>query len=151
MTEQSESRPRDVKAANPSMNLEPDRPAHAFQPKLGGRQVVQQPDNDGNRGHQYNLPQPPYTVFTHREKASTIVLVSILAMMSPLSSTTFLPALTSIAEDLDVSISAVNLTVTTYLVSFKLLQSIELQISQIADLTRNCTVFHREFLRFVWA
>jgi MFS family permease len=43
-------------------------------------------------------------------------LVSFLAMISPLSSTVFLPAIPSIAKDMDVSISLVNLTVTTYLV-----------------------------------
>lgn len=60
---------------------------------------------------------PPYTIFSHREKAGIIVLVSFLAIISPFSTSIYFPALTSIADDLDVSISLVNLTVTTYLVS----------------------------------
>ena len=62
-------------------------------------------------------PEPLYSIYTHHEKALVIVLVSFLAIISPLSSLIYLPALPSIAKDLDVSISLVNLTVTTYLVS----------------------------------
>ncbi|KAH6871770.1 major facilitator superfamily domain-containing protein [Thelonectria olida] len=48
--------------------------------------------------------------------AGIIVLVSFLAIISPLSSSIYFPALTSIADDLNVSISLVNLTITTYLI-----------------------------------
>ncbi|CAH0040403.1 unnamed protein product [Clonostachys rhizophaga] len=60
--------------------------------------------------------EAPYTIFSAREKASIIVLVSFLAIISPLSGAVYLPALTSIAGSLQVSIPLVNLTVTTYLV-----------------------------------
>ncbi|KAI1027847.1 hypothetical protein LB503_011867, partial [Fusarium chuoi] len=60
--------------------------------------------------------EPPYTVFSDWEKVGIIILVSFLAMISPLSSTVFLPAIPSIAKDMDVSISLINLTVTTYLI-----------------------------------
>jgi hypothetical protein len=61
-------------------------------------------------------PEPPYTIFKHGEKVAIIILVSFTAIISPLSGSIYLPALPSIAEDLNVSISLVNLTVTTYLV-----------------------------------
>ncbi|CAG9951924.1 unnamed protein product [Clonostachys rosea f. rosea IK726] len=60
--------------------------------------------------------EAPYTIFSAREKASIIVLVSFLAIISPLSGSIYLPALTSIADSLQLSISLVNLTVTTYLI-----------------------------------
>ncbi|KAF5253250.1 hypothetical protein FANTH_1846 [Fusarium anthophilum] len=58
----------------------------------------------------------PYTIYTHWEKVGIVLLVSFLAMISPLSSTVFLPAITSIARDLNVSISLLNLTITAYLI-----------------------------------
>lgn len=61
-------------------------------------------------------PEPPYSVYTHREKATMIILVSFTAIISPLSGAIYLPVLPSLARDLDVSTSLINLTVTTYLV-----------------------------------
>jgi hypothetical protein len=61
-------------------------------------------------------PEPPYTVFGHGEKIAIILLVSFTAVISPFSSSIYLPALTTISEDMNVSLSLINLTVTTYLV-----------------------------------
>ncbi|KAI6091851.1 putative MFS transporter [Hypoxylon rubiginosum] len=61
-------------------------------------------------------PEPPYSVYTHREKATMIILVSFTAIISPLSGAIYLPVLPSLARDLDVSTSLINLTVTTYLI-----------------------------------
>ncbi|KAI0880508.1 MFS general substrate transporter [Annulohypoxylon maeteangense] len=60
--------------------------------------------------------EPPYSVFTHREKAAMIITVSFMAIISPLSSAIYLPVLPSLAQDLNVSASLINLTVTTYLI-----------------------------------
>nr|QZS37376.1 C016A protein [Hypoxylon sp. CO27-5] len=60
--------------------------------------------------------EPPYSIFTHREKALMILMVSFTAMISPLSGAIYLPALPSISRDLNVSTSLINLTVTTYLI-----------------------------------
>ncbi|KAI1086837.1 MFS general substrate transporter [Rostrohypoxylon terebratum] len=60
--------------------------------------------------------EPPYSIFTHREKAVMILTVSFTALISPLSSAIYLPALPSLAHDLNVSTSLINLTVTTYLI-----------------------------------
>ncbi|KAI1377911.1 MFS general substrate transporter [Hypoxylon crocopeplum] len=70
--------------------------------KAGGQDV--QPD------------EPPYSIFSHREKATMIVLASFTAIISPLSGAIYLPALPSLARDLNVSESLINLTVTTYLI-----------------------------------
>ncbi|KAI1097548.1 MFS general substrate transporter [Jackrogersella minutella] len=68
----------------------------------------------GEQGAQTN--EPPYSVFGHREKATMIILVSFMALISPLSSAIYVPALPSLARDLNVSESLINLTVTTYLI-----------------------------------
>ncbi|KAI2603735.1 MFS general substrate transporter [Hypoxylon sp. NC1633] len=60
--------------------------------------------------------EPPYSVYTHREKASMLVLVSFTAIISPLSGAIYLPVLPLLAEDLNVSTSLINLTITTYLI-----------------------------------
>ncbi|CVL06409.1 probable dityrosine transporter [Fusarium proliferatum] len=77
---------------------------------------LSQPNHLLEIGPSIDRPEPPYTVFSDWEKVGIIILVSFLAMISPLSSTVFLPAIPSIAKDMDVSISLVNLTVTTYLI-----------------------------------
>lgn len=76
---------------------------------------------DGELGDQGGeRTEPPYSIFTHREKATMILLVSFTAIISPLSGAVYLPALPSLARDLNVSTSLINLTVTTYLVRLRL-------------------------------
>lgn len=55
-----------------------------------------------------------YSVFTVRQKKMILIAGSFVAFFSPLSSNVYFPALNTIAEDLHVSISQINLTVTTY-------------------------------------
>ncbi|KAI0836910.1 MFS general substrate transporter [Hypoxylon sp. FL0890] len=68
----------------------------------------------GEQGTQ--TAEPPYSIFTHREKAVMILMVSFTAMISPLSGAVYLPVMPSLARDLNVSTSLINLTVTTYLI-----------------------------------
>ena len=91
-------------------------------------QVVDAVDNDGNGISEEaakNEPapvieasapvEPPlYSVFTARQKRMTVIIVSFVAMISPLSGTIYYPALTSLAADLNVSISLIQLSITTY-------------------------------------
>lgn len=58
----------------------------------------------------------PYCVLPAGEKALVIIAGSFAALISPLSSSIYLPAMTSIAKEMDVSVSLINLTITTYLV-----------------------------------
>lgn len=58
----------------------------------------------------------PYSVLPAGEKALVIIAGSFAALISPLSSSIYLPAMTSIAQEMDVSVSLINLTITTYLV-----------------------------------
>lgn len=59
-----------------------------------------------------------YSVFTVNQKRAIILTGSLAAFFSPLSSSIYYPSLPTIASDLHVSDSQINLTVTTYLVRF---------------------------------
>ncbi|EXJ62048.1 hypothetical protein A1O7_02481 [Cladophialophora yegresii CBS 114405] len=58
----------------------------------------------------------PYTIFTSREKAVIITIVSLTATLSGFASNIYFPALPQVAKDLSVSPTLVNLTVTCYLI-----------------------------------
>jgi MFS family permease len=58
----------------------------------------------------------PFSIFTNREKKIVSFIASFGAMFSTLSSYIYMPALVPIATDLGVSITLVNLTVTSYLI-----------------------------------
>ncbi|KAJ5960786.1 uncharacterized protein N7479_007936 [Penicillium vulpinum] len=59
---------------------------------------------------------PLYSVLPNGEKTFVIMTGSFAALISPLSSSIYLPALPSLANDMDVSVSLINLTITTYLI-----------------------------------
>jgi hypothetical protein len=61
-----------------------------------------------------------YSVFTVNQKRAIILTGSLASFFSPLSSSIYYPSLPTIASDLHVSDSQINLTVTTYLVSLTL-------------------------------
>ncbi|GAO50527.1 major facilitator superfamily transporter [Saitoella complicata NRRL Y-17804] len=58
----------------------------------------------------------PHSVFSDRAKKAIIFTASMGAFFSPLSANIYMPALTTIANDLNISNSQINLTVTTYLI-----------------------------------
>ena len=57
-----------------------------------------------------------HSVFSPLQKRLIVLTASTAALLSPLSSNIYLPALNLIASDLHVSNSLINLTVTSYLV-----------------------------------
>jgi hypothetical protein len=57
-----------------------------------------------------------FSVFTTNEKRAIVLMGSLAGFFSPLSSSIYFPALDTIASSLQVSITKINLTVTTYLV-----------------------------------
>jgi hypothetical protein len=64
--------------------------------------------------------QRDFSVFTVGQKRAIVATGSLAAFFSPLSSSIYFPALETISHELGVSISKINLTVTTYLVSSSL-------------------------------
>ncbi|KAK9370594.1 major facilitator superfamily domain-containing protein [Lipomyces kononenkoae] len=57
-----------------------------------------------------------YSVFTVPQKRLIILTASLASFFSPLSGSIYFPALNTIASDLNVSTTKINLTVTTYLI-----------------------------------
>jgi MFS family permease len=74
------------------------------------------PQQDNNNRVKRLEPDPPFSIFTHREKKWISSLASFGAMFSTLSSYIYFPALVPMANDLGVSVALINLTVTSYLV-----------------------------------
>ncbi|RCI08663.1 hypothetical protein L249_4669 [Ophiocordyceps polyrhachis-furcata BCC 54312] len=62
------------------------------------------------------LTGPPYSVFTTWQKRALALGAAGAGFFSPLTAMVFLPALTAIARDLNVTIAEINLTITTYMV-----------------------------------
>jgi uncharacterized membrane protein len=63
-----------------------------------------------------NVSPKDFSVFTTNEKRAIVLMGSLAGFFSPLSSSIYFPALDTIASSLKVSITKINLTVTTYLV-----------------------------------
>ena len=57
-----------------------------------------------------------YSIYRGRSKIFIVLAASIASLFSPLSANIYLPALNTIADQLHVSNTLINLTVTTYMV-----------------------------------
>jgi hypothetical protein len=76
-----------------------------------------EPDLTGTRNTtQKTEPDAPFSIYTVTQKKFIVFAVSMAALLSPLSSQLYLPALNQMAADLQVSDTKINLTITTYLV-----------------------------------
>jgi hypothetical protein len=60
---------------------------------------------------------PRYSILSNGEKAFVTAAGSFATLISPLSSSIYLPALDSLSRDMNVSVSLIYLTITTYLVT----------------------------------
>ena len=58
----------------------------------------------------------PYSIFTRREKALIVGIVSVAATFTSIASNMYFPAIPTIAKDLRVTAELVNLTVTSYMI-----------------------------------
>jgi hypothetical protein len=61
--------------------------------------------------------EPPFSAYTHTQKKLIVLTISFIGLLSPLSASIYFPAINTLAKDLHVSTSDINLTVTSYLVS----------------------------------
>jgi hypothetical protein len=68
----------------------------------------QQPNTDNEK---------PYSIYSKKQMIAIILGASIASFFSPMSANIYLPAINSIAADLHVSSTMINLTLTSYLVS----------------------------------
>lgn len=58
----------------------------------------------------------PYSVYAKKHKVAIIFTASVASFFSPMGANIYLPAINSVAADLHVSDTLINLTLTTYLV-----------------------------------
>ncbi|KAK4172586.1 putative transporter [Triangularia setosa] len=65
---------------------------------------------------QNDYDEPPYSAFSPRQKLLLTLLVSFAAMFSTLSSFIYYPALVPLSQSFSVSLSLIQLTITSYLV-----------------------------------
>lgn len=89
-----------------------------------------------------------YSAFTEREKIMTVLMVSFIGLFSPLSANIYYPALNSLANDLDVSITLIGLTITTYMVRNPLVLHTVSMLIEPTDPSRSRTIFHWKLLRY---
>ena len=61
--------------------------------------------------------QKRHSTFSNRQKRSIIMTAALASTFSPISANIYYPALNSIATDLHMSASLINLTIMTYMVS----------------------------------
>ncbi|EFW99259.1 major facilitator superfamily transporter [Grosmannia clavigera kw1407] len=59
---------------------------------------------------------PVYSVFTSRQKLFIVSVVTMTSFVSPMTANIYFPALNPIAASLGVSVSLINLTLTTYMI-----------------------------------
>lgn len=60
--------------------------------------------------------ESPYCVFSEKAKILTMLAASFAGLISPMSASIYYPALPTLANDMHVSNTLINLTVMTYLV-----------------------------------
>ena len=94
--------------------------AHAlFAGYEGQSELKEKQDSDSEKQPVQHEEQgePPYSIMGHRKKVTYLLLVSFMAMISPLSSSVYYPALNEISEELGVTSSQTNVSIVTYMVS----------------------------------
>ncbi|RAK94057.1 citrate synthase [Aspergillus costaricaensis CBS 115574] len=101
------------------------RPSHIYTgeaeerllPKLNQATLVaaNQPATEGTPLLAEQPAKKPYSIFTPGQKRLIILTAALASSFSPLSANIYYPALNSIAADLHVTSSQINLTITTYM------------------------------------
>jgi MFS family permease len=71
---------------------------------------------DGLEATESACTAPTFSAFTINQRRWIIAVAAFAGMFSPMSSFIFYPAITSIADDLGVTVELVNLAITTYMV-----------------------------------
>ncbi|KAF2765468.1 MFS general substrate transporter [Teratosphaeria nubilosa] len=76
------------------------------------------PSGDGTEGPLERVVSgPPYTIFSPASRLFIVITVSLSALISPFGATTFYPALDVLADELHVTPSLINLSLTTYMIA----------------------------------
>ncbi|GIJ90376.1 hypothetical protein Asppvi_009330 [Aspergillus pseudoviridinutans] len=94
----------------------PDRETPTDTDPRHPRETQESPQHQSLSVTQGGQEDSPYSIYDTKEKLLIVIVVSIAGCFSPLATNTYLPALTSIASDLHVNNTLINLTVTIYLI-----------------------------------
>lgn len=76
-----------------------------------------------------NTAAPPHSVFSRIEKGVYVYVASLAAFASPVSSSIYYPAMTTLAADLHTSLTNISLTITTYMVLISKPKSFNTRVS----------------------
>jgi hypothetical protein len=60
--------------------------------------------------------EPPFTIFNQKTRIFIVFMVAVSALISPFAATLYYPALNPLAQELHVSSSLINFSITTYMV-----------------------------------
>jgi MFS family permease len=100
--------------------------------------LLQRTNRDEPHAQSAQVTSIQYSAFTKSQKWGITFLVALVASFSPLSSFIYYPALSSIANDLQVSLHMVDLTITSYMIVSAVAPSI---MGDIADRVGRRPVF----------
>lgn len=92
-------------------------PAKSLDGSQHRQDTISKPEPLQTTTTQNSEPQKDYSSFTSYQKNFIVFTATMGAFFSPFSTQIYFPALTSIAKDLGVTNSKINLTVATYMVT----------------------------------
>lgn len=85
-----------------------------------------------------NNQRQVYSAFSRREKRWIVFLVAYAGLFSPLSSFIYYPGLVPIAEDLNVTLENVNLSITSYMIVSGIIPSL---LGDMAESVGRCPLY----------
>lgn len=97
-------------------------------------------------------PQPLYSIFTLRRKQTMVMMISFVAIISPLSGNIYYPAIPALSKEFHVSTTLIQLTITAYQASQYHLsfvanvKALPTNNARISDLPRLRADSYRKFL-----
>ena len=112
-----EKHPNKPEGRADSINIHTDQQVHPQQ-ALDVSQAIVFENVTGKPGADQDgfPPESPYCVLNEPAKISIILIASFAAIISPISGSIYFPAIDSLSHDLNVSVSLITLSITTYLV-----------------------------------
>ncbi|KAL9582769.1 MAG: hypothetical protein Q9203_005355 [Teloschistes exilis] len=104
------------------------------------------PSSDSEKQQPTNSSVIPYSVFSKSSKRWIVFLIALAGFFSPLSANIYFPSLNYLAQDLNVSLELVNLTITAYLVCQGIVPSI---VGDTADTAGRRPVYIAAFVELL--
>lgn len=103
--------------ASTRVSLSMQQPSLSTSSEADATKSMHMPEKGTEESTALEASEPPYSVHPTDQKVFVIIAGSFAALISPLSSSIYLPALDTLAQEMNVSVPLINLTITTYLVS----------------------------------